>query len=173
MALTALTRLTSDSQHNGGVKTLYFANRADVTSMTPTSQTYSAVTMSGGTFWYTIQCQQDSVIAKASGKATTLKGPSKYDLSIEGYLPLTIAQRDWLEEVRKLGLGVVVAIEFYSGQKYIFGYDEKMGTAAAMTFSECEFDGGKDTGEAQGMTFKLASMQVETPHAYSFTPATS
>lgn len=178
MALTALSRAAADAQNNGGVKKMYFANRADVSSMTKgsgaTLKTYTAVSMSGSTFWYEQQCEIDSVEATFEIK-TNGRSPSSVVTKIVGYIPLLNAANTlWLEELRKAAAtGVVVLVEFYNGQKLVFGYDELMGTAGSLVFREGQGAGGKTSGDPQGVQITLEGMQIETPYNYTFTPAVS
>lgn len=116
------------SPRSGGVKAIYLAVAADVTSLTLTSGVWTAITMVSGKVFKKYEFEQDT--AQLSFEDTIENGSYLQKASIEMFMPklsaaLTAALQEFVDET-PCGMIAIVELNTKVGavnEKYVIGYN--------------------------------------------------
>jgi len=124
MALLGLTRVCS--QNKGGVKNIYIAEMASVTSMTLGTGilSYSTITMATGALFKKYEFEEDTAAFKPVIEAN--KGASKITTTLDVDLgKMDLTERNAVQELLDANnCGFVIIVELNNGSLYVMGYNE-------------------------------------------------
>ena len=169
MTLTAgLTK--SCAARSGGVKTLWLADVASVTSFTLTGDLYSAVTMNGGAVFYKYEFEQDKAEMKENDVVNENKSivvTHNVDFTIGGW---TQAIRENIQEILDSSIcGVIAIAETQQGDMFVMGYSENFIAERGMFVSNGDSSTGLAFGDAIEHVITLESTDNEKARTYTGT----
>lgn len=158
---------------SGGMKSLYMAICADVTSFTLQSTSYSAATMESGKVFKEYQFEQDSFELK---EAVTLENRSKkVTHTIEFYLAkMSATSRAALQEIiDNSDCGLVAICEDNNGVKWTVGYSESHLKTRALELKSGALTSGKKLSDPNGTTITLESEDTDLMRIFTGTIPTT
>ena len=167
MAITAALSKTCYA-YSGGVERLYLCDKASVTSMTLTSEQYTAITMSSSNVFYEYEfedntCKATWDIDGSEGKSTSVK--AMIEFFIEG---LSNTNRTAISSLMASSpCGIIAIVVDTTGTKWVFGYGERSKKAMKMTKGTATT--GAKVDEQQGQTITLENITPEQPRVYTGT----
>ena len=167
MAITAALAKTCYSWA-GGVERLYLCDKASVTSMTLTSEQYSAITMASSNVFYEYEfedgtCKADYEVDGSDGKSTSVK--AMIEFYIEG---LSNTNRTAIASLMASSpCGIIAIVVDTTGTKWVYGYGER--SKKAMKMTKATGSTGAKVDEQQGQTVTLENLTPEIPRVYTGT----
>ncbi len=166
MALTNLNAVFKDS--TGGVKNISFCKKDDFPASVSISSgsISSSLALQNAAAWLTMNFEEYS--ADASWELKDKEGRNYIETKIEAFASglhaSTIMQ--WLRDIAATS-GIICAIEYFNGEKLIFGWDTKIGTDGFLRISSVKGSAGKLPSDKVGFDILLHGMQKETPFAWT------
>lgn len=172
MSLTAYTKVCKAV---GGVKTLWLADAADVTSMTLGSgvQTYDTITMESAKVFTAFGFDRDQ--CNFTVTPVSENGAIKYDVAIEVKTrKVSDTLRTAIVDIATLAeCGVIAVIEDRNGQYHVFGYNESEAKSRALMLTGGEIASGNGLNDYNGATLNLTTDTAELPRLSTIAAPTS
>jgi hypothetical protein len=168
MALTAGLNIACEAR-SGGVKTIWLANRDDITSFTLTGSLYSAVTMVGVAVFFKFEFEQDTAERRES--VVRENGSIAATHEVEFFVPkMSQANRDAISEIIDgSACGVVAIVEDANGTMWVDGYSENYTLFRALKLTSDEALSGKALTDLNGDTVIISSIDNEKSRTFTGT----
>lgn len=165
MSLAGYTR--SCALQSGGMKKLYAAIVADVTSFTFSTPAYSAATMESGKVFVEYQFEPDSFELKEN--VTIENRCKKVVHTIEfNILKMSSTSRAALQElIDASDCGVIAIVEDNNGTKWVVGYSENHLKTRALELKSGVLTSGKKLTDMNGTTIVLESEDTDLMRIFS------
>ena len=152
---------------SGGMKKLYAAIVADVTTFTFSTPAYTAATMESGKVFKEYQFEPDSFELK---EAVTIENRSKkVTHTIEFYLnKMSSTSRAAVQElVDASDCGIIALVEDNNGTKWNVGYSESHLKTRALELKSAATSSGKKLTDQNGTTITLESEDTDLMRIFS------
>lgn len=172
MALVGLTRQCGLS--SGGVKKLWLAEVASVTSFTFSTPAYSAITMGSGLLFKVYEFEPDSAELKET--VSYENNCMKVVHSIEFFLArMSATTRVAVEEIAlAASCGLIGVAEDNNGVKWVLGYSQNHLKLRPLSLKTGNGTTGKKLTDANGYTLTIENENNELMRVYTGTdPVTS
>jgi len=171
MSLAGYTR--SCALQSGGMKKLYAAIVADVTSFTFSTPAYSAATMESGKVFVEYQFEPDSFELKEN--VTIENRCKKVVHTLEfNILKMSSTSRAALQElVDASDCGVIAIVEDNNATKWVVGYSENHLKARALELKSGVLTSGKKLTDMNGTTITLESEDIDLMRVFTGTVPTT
>lgn len=170
----SLTAYTGICKAIGGVKTLWLADAADVTSMTLGSgvQTYDTITMETAKVFTAFGFDRDQCNFKVTAK--TENGAIAYDIAIEVKTrKVSDTLRTAIVEIATLAeCGVIAVVQDNNSQYHVFGYNETEGKRGLM-LTGLELGSGNTLTDHHGGLMTLTADTAYVPRLSTIAAPTS
>lgn len=155
MAITAGLTIPCEAR-SGGLKELYFANKADVTSFTLSAEKYIAVVMVAGKIFYKFEFEQLTAERRENGSRAN--GSTKVEHEIEFLLPkLTSTNRNAIQALLDACCGLICIAVDANNLKWVVGYSETFTTTMPLKTSSDATKSGKNFTDLNGSVIILKS----------------
>lgn len=153
---------------SGGIDKLYICDKASVTSMTLTSEQYTAITMASSNVFYSIDFDDDTCSLTWENKHEDGASPS-VDAMVEfSIIGLSNTNRTFLAGLRASSYcGVIVIAVDTTGTKWVLGYGER--SKKALRFKSGTTTTNKKSGDSQNSVITLSNNTPEEPRVYTGT----
>lgn len=155
------------SSNMGGIKTVYIANKADVTSVTVTSGVVSAITMASSKKFFKYAFAPFTSSFTSNWNVSPENG-TKY---VETLLTMVFNKMDATKRMEIVALAqteMVVVVEDNNGTMWYLGYDEGV---RLTTGSDGQT--GTNRADRNGYTVVLQDVSAELPMTCTATPPTA
>jgi hypothetical protein len=164
----------ADESSVGGIKTARFLTKDKIVNFTPdaTEYLYTAVTTSStGDVWYEIDSKDFGIVLESAGELSD-NGASFQNIT----LTITVPKADKVKSKQLNALAQccrsVGIIETYESNSFVLGYDERLGTDAALRFNP-SLTIGAALADGNLYTVVFTGQQVEIPRNYEGTIVTT
>ncbi len=158
---------------SGGMKKLYAAIVADVTSFTLATAAYSTATMESGKVFVEYQFEPDSFELKEN--VTIENRCKKVVHSIEFYLAkMSATSRAALDELLSASdCGIIAICEDNNATKWVVGYSESFLKTRALELKSSAGTSGKKLTDQNGTTITLESEDTDLMRVFTGTVPTT
>jgi hypothetical protein len=164
----------ADESSVGGIKTARFMTKDKIVSFSPdpSEYIYTAVTTgSTADVWYEIDSKEFGISFESAGELADTGASFQ-----NGTLTITIPKVDKAKSQQLSALAqcckVVAIITTYEGNSFVLGYDERLGTDAAMRTNP-SLTIGAALADGNFYTVAFTNQQVEIPRNYEGSILTS
>ena len=154
------------SKNMGGIKTVYIANSADVSSVTVTSGVVTAITMAASAKFYKYVFVPGTSSMTSNWQVNAENG-TKY---VETDVQLVFNRMDSTKRLEIVALAqtdMVVVVEDNNGTMWYLGYDE------GVQLNGGDGQTGTARGDRNGYSVTLRDTSTELPMACTATPVTA
>lgn len=157
MASTALAALAqSCAANSGGIKRIYLANKASVSSVTFSSEVATAISMAGSELFFEIEFEQDTAEWREAGEL--VNGSSKYTQELEFYIKGNIDAHRAVLNALSNNCGFVGVVEDNNGTQFILGASTDFDLERPLKLSSDASGSGKELTDTAGSTITLTAM---------------
>lgn len=154
------------SSNMGGIKTVYIANKADVTSLTVTSGVVTAITMASSKHFYKYVFAPFTSSMTSNWQVSAENG-TKF---VQTELTMVFNKMDATKRLEIVALAqteAVVIVEDNNGTQWVLGYDE------GVQLSSGDGQTGVNRGDRNGYTVVLQDNSAELPMTCTATVPTT
>ena len=154
---------------SGGLKTIWLANKEDITSFTLTGSLYSAVTMVVTKVFYKFEFEQDTAEVRES--VSRENGSTSASHEVEFFTPkMSQVNRDAIQQIiDQSNCGIVAIVEDANLNKWVVGYSETFTVDRGLKISSDEALSGKALTDLNGDTVIIASQDNEKMRTFTGT----